>query len=146
MCTMEPDVPPFYTLQGKNVVLATDGKPSSEKAMWVAIELSKQLGSKLVVLMVISDKLSDDEKKSQIREAKKKLNAIVDQATDHGVDVTALLEGGSPNETIVFTIERLNAGLLIVGTSEKSRLDRVLIGSVSEHVVRNSPCSVIVVK
>mgnify|MGYP002682616717 CR=1 FL=1 len=70
MSIMEPDVPPFYSLRGKDVLLATDGKPSSEKAMWVAIELSKQLGSKLVVLMVISDKLSDDEKKSQIREAK----------------------------------------------------------------------------
>jgi nucleotide-binding universal stress UspA family protein len=143
---MEPNIPPFYSLQGKNVMLATDGKPSSEKAMWVAIEISKLLGSKLLALMVINDKSPEDEKKSQIREAKKNLNAIVDQASDHGVDVTALLEGGSPSETIVFAVERLNVGLLVVGTSEKSRLDRVLIGSVSEHVVRNSPCSVIVVK
>ena len=41
-------------------------------------------------------------------------------------------------------VQRTRLG--VVGTSGKTVLDRVLIGSVSEHVVRNSPCTVIVVK
>jgi aldehyde:ferredoxin oxidoreductase len=39
-----------------------------------------------------------------------------------------------------------NLKAIVVGTSGKSVLDRVLIGSVSEYVVRNSNCTVIVVK
>ncbi|HPP45033.1 MAG TPA: universal stress protein [Methanomassiliicoccaceae archaeon] len=42
--------------------------------------------------------------------------------------------------------ERIRAGAIIVGTSGKSTLDRVLMGGVSEHVVRNSRCSVIVIR
>ncbi len=143
---MDAEIPPYYSLRGKNVLLATDGKPSSEKAMWVAIEFAKLLDTNLLVLIVISDNGTEEEKKAQVRESKKKLNAIVDQAWDHGVDARALLEGGDPAETVVLATERLNVGLLVVGTSEKSRLNRMLIGSVSEHVIRNSPSSVIVVK
>jgi nucleotide-binding universal stress UspA family protein len=57
-----------------------------------------------------------------------------------------MLEGGSPYQTIVATAERIKAGSIVVGTSGKTALDRVLIGSVSEYVVRNSACTVIVVK
>lgn len=142
---MESDIPPYYSLRGKNIVLATDGKPNTERAMWVAMDLAKLMRSKLFVLLVI-DPSGPEDRKEQIRAGKKRLNTIVDLATDQGVDVTALMEGGPPKETIIHATERLGAGTLVVGTSEKSRLDRVLIGSVSEHVVRNCDCTVIVVK
>ncbi len=67
-------------------------------------------------------------------------------AADQDLEVAALMEGGSPYDTIVTAAERLDAGAVVVGTSEKTALNRVLIGSVSEHVVRNCGCTVIVVK
>jgi nucleotide-binding universal stress UspA family protein len=112
----------------------------------MALDLAKTLGSKLYVLLVISPSGSEREKNAQIKEGKKKLNDIVGLAADRDQEVTALLEGGSPNDTIVLAAERLKAGAVVVGTSEKSGLDRVLIGSVSEHIVRNCGCTVIVVK
>jgi nucleotide-binding universal stress UspA family protein len=42
--------------------------------------------------------------------------------------------------------ERVKASVIIVGTSEKSALDRVILGSVSDHVVRNARSTVIVVR
>ena len=143
---MDTEIPLFYSLRGKNILLATDGKANTEKAMWVAIDLAKLMGSKLFVLFVVSPSGQDEDRKEQIKVGKKRLNTIVDLATDQGVDVKVLMEGGSPAETIILATERLDAGVLIVGTSEKSRLDRVLIGSVSEYVVRNSGCTVIVAK
>ena len=114
--------------------------------MWVAIDLAKALGSKLFVLLVISPSSSERERKELIKEGKKKLNDIVGLAADLDLEVNALLEGGEPRDTIVTAAERLEAGTVVVGTSEKTALNRMLIGSVSEHVIRNTGCTVIVVK
>jgi nucleotide-binding universal stress UspA family protein len=68
------------------------------------------------------------------------------EAVEKGVEVTTLLEAGNPYEAIISASDRVKAEAIIVGTSGKTVLDRVLIGSVSEYVVRNSRCTVIVVK
>jgi nucleotide-binding universal stress UspA family protein len=132
-------------VQGKNLLLATDGKPHSAKAIKYAIELAKLTSSKLFIIYVVSPK-NEAEKKDLIREGLERLRVLKGQAAESNVDATTLLEGGSPYQTILSTAERIKAGAIIVGTSGKSALDRVLIGSVSEFVVRNSSCSVIVVK
>ena len=132
-------------IQGKNLLLATDGKPHSIKAIRYAIEMAKLTSSKLFVIYVVSPK-NESEKSDLIKEGMSKLVDIKNIAMDKGVEVTTLLEGGSPYQTILATAERTKAGAIIVGTSGKTALDRVLIGSVSEYVVRNSGCTVIVVK
>jgi nucleotide-binding universal stress UspA family protein len=132
-------------VQGKNLLLATDGKPHSNKAIRYAIELAKLTSSKLFILYVVSPK-NEAERKELTKEGLDKLQELKTLATKSDVDVATILEGGSPYQTIISTAERIKAGAIIVGTSGKSALDRVLIGSVSEFVVRNSGCSVIVVK
>ena len=132
-------------VQGRNLLLATDGKPHSEKAIQYAIEMARLTASKLFILYVVSPK-NEAEKKDLIKEGMSKLNDLKSLAADSGVEATTLLEGGSPYQTITTTADRIKAGAIVVGTSGKSALDRVLIGSVSEYVVRNSGCTVIVVK
>lgn len=132
-------------IRGRNLLLATDGKPHSLKAIRYAIEMAKLTSSKLFVVYVVSPR-NESEKSDLIREGMSKLQEIKNLAQDNGLEVTTLLEGGSPYQTILATAERTKVGAIIVGTSGKTALDRVLIGSVSEYVVRNSGCTVIVVK
>ena len=63
-----------------------------------------------------------------------------------GINVTTMLEAGSPYDTLLAAADRIKAEAIIVGTSGKTALDRVLIGSVSEFIVRNARCTVIIVK
>jgi len=132
-------------VQGRNLLLATDGKPHSSKAIEFAMEMAKLTSSKLFIIYVVSPK-NESERSEAIKEGMSVLQDLKRQGTDRGLDVTTLLEGGSPYQTVVSTAERIKAGAIVVGTSGKSVLDRVLIGSVSEYVVRNSNCTVIVVK
>jgi len=140
------DAASYYSLKGKSILLATDGRSGSEKAMWVAFNLAKILDSRLYILLVVALSGSAKERSLQVKESKKKMNDIIGLAADNDVDIVPLLESGSPYETIINAIAKLGVSAVIVGTSEKSALNRVLIGSVSEHVVRNSPCTVVVVK
>ena len=132
-------------VRGKNLLLATDGKPHSDKAIRYAIELAKLTSSKLFIIYVVSPK-NEAERKDLTKEGMDRLQALKERAAESGVETSTLLEGGSPYQTILTAAERIKAGAIIVGTSGKSSLDRVLIGSVSEYVVRNSGFTVIVVK
>jgi nucleotide-binding universal stress UspA family protein len=128
-----------------SVVLATDGKPHTSKAVDFALEYARLYREALYVVYVISPR-HEENREGTLVEAKKHMEEIRARATEQGVEVTTLLESGAPAESSIAVAERVNATALIVGTSGKTVLDRVLIGSVSEHVVRNSPCTVIVVK
>ncbi|MGZ7069610.1 MAG: universal stress protein, partial [Methanobacterium sp.] len=52
---------------------------------------------------------------------------------------------GSPADIIVRKIKEENIDLVVMGTSGKHGLDRFLLGSVTENVVRSASCPVLVV-
>ncbi|QLH74952.1 MAG: universal stress protein [Methanomassiliicoccales archaeon] len=128
-----------------NVLLATDGRPHSDKATKYAMEYAKVFKAKLFIVFVVSPK-ADEDKERLVQNGMQVLDRLKNQAKDQGIDVTTLLEAGNPYESILAASERMKADAIIVGTSGKTVLDRVLIGSVSEYVVRNSRCTVIIVK
>ena len=61
-----------------------------------------------------------------------------------GADVHVL--GGDPGTAICQLATDLSAGAIVVGSRGRGRIKRALLGSVSDYVVRNAPCSVIVTK
>lgn len=128
-----------------SVVLATDGRAHTSKAVDYALEYARLHREALYVVYVIGPR-HEENREGTIGEAKRHLEDIKQRAVLQGVEATTLLETGGPAESIFAVAERVNATAVVVGTSGKTVLDRVLIGSVSEHVVRNSPCTVIVVK
>jgi nucleotide-binding universal stress UspA family protein len=60
--------------------------------------------------------------------------------------VHALVEKGDPRAVIVDHAARWNADLIVLGSHGFKGLDRLLIGSVSEAVLRHAPCSVEIVR
>jgi nucleotide-binding universal stress UspA family protein len=132
-------------VRGRNLLLATDGKPHSMKAAQYAIELANLASSRLYIIYVVSA-IDEQSKQAAIEEGMGRLEELKSLAAASGVEATTLLEGGSIYEAVLSAAERIHAGAIVVGTSGKSTLDRVLIGSVSEFVFRNSRCSVIVVR
>jgi len=128
-----------------SVVLATDGRSHTSKAIDYALEYARLHKEALYVVFVIGPR-HEENREGTVGDAKKHLEQIKVRATQQGVDTTVLLETGAPAESSIAVAERVNASAIIVGTSGKTVLDRVLIGSVSDHVVHNSRCTVIVVK
>ena len=56
------------------------------------------------------------------------------------------LVGGDPSQEILKFIDRDISDLLIMGTTGRSGISKVLMGSVTEKVIREVPCSFITVK
>ena len=53
---------------------------------------------------------------------------------------------GHPATDIPRLAEELKADLVVVATSGRTGISRVMLGSVAEAIVRASPCSVLVVR
>lgn len=64
------------------------------------------------------------------------------------LEVTAepMVELGEPGPTICDVAERVGADVVVVGSHGHGWLQRVLIGSVSTHVLHHSPCPVLVMR
>ena len=73
---------------------------------------------------------------------------IIEQTTKkfgEGLKVTHFTEYGSSADGIIHCSHEFNADLIVLGTHSRTGLDRLLMGSVAEHVVRHSTIPVMVV-
>jgi nucleotide-binding universal stress UspA family protein len=79
---------------------------------------------------------------------KKEAEAFLDNfkliGQEVGVDIETVLITGSPAEEIVKYAKEDD--LIIMANHGRKGIDRFMLGSVSEEVVRNAPCSVLIVK
>ena len=72
--------------------------------------------------------------------------AIVVAGRRAGVSVRFLVWEGEPGPAIVEAAIAEAADLVVVGTHGRSRVERLVLGSVSDHVVRHAPCPVLIVR
>lgn len=160
---------PVYVVRGgageehlpSRVLLATDGSTRSEAAAGVAAEFSEKLGSELHLVHVevvpsvfampdvkTEDIDYDDTLPENIeREGRQRLENQMHQVEEAGGAVAkSYLRAGDPSREIVNLAERLDAGAVIIGSRSFGALERAVLGSVSENVVRHAHCPVMVVR
>ena len=70
----------------------------------------------------------------------------VKAAEKRGVATTAEVRWGRPSDTIVDTATRMKASLIVLGTHGRSALEKLLLGSTAERVLRLSPVPVLTVR
>ncbi|MDR0523349.1 MAG: universal stress protein [Candidatus Methanoplasma sp.] len=129
-----------------SVVLGYDGKSHTEKALRYAIKHALAYGEPLYVVSSVAVTRDSVDRESEIQNVKGYVEAARQMAEDAGADAKSLLEAGHPADVILAAARRVGADTIIVGRLDKTALDRVMIGSVSEKVVRGAHCTVIVVQ
>jgi len=73
------------------------------------------------------------------------LRAFVAPVSDHAKIDVQLIEGADPRREILDQATKLKADLLVMGTHGRSGFDHLLLGSVTEKIIRKAPCPVLVV-
>jgi nucleotide-binding universal stress UspA family protein len=137
----------------RKLLLATDLTEASASATNEAFELATRLDASLLVVSVIdpgSLLLPGGRFRArldQVRERQEQLaQALVERGRAAGIDVSFLIWTGDPGDMIVEAAEAEHADMVLVGSHGRGAVGRLLLGSVSEHVVRNAPCPVLVVR
>lgn len=128
-----------------NVILAIDAQSFSSRTAKYAIEYAKRMGGDLVILAVLSRK-ELDENPRLVKFTQIVMSRIKTEAGDEGVDAKTLLESGPPAESILLEADRIKAAAIILSPSTKTGIDKFMIGSVSEGLIKAAKCPVIIVK
>ncbi|MCC4768300.1 universal stress protein [Methanosarcina sp. DH1] len=139
----------------RNIVIATDGSENSLKAISYGIEIAKLSGATVHALYVIDitsfssipmDAGWEAMYDTLRGEGEKAISMVQERGKGSGVEVREVLLEGHPSNEIINFAENNNADLIVVGTLGKTGLDRFLMGSVAEKVVRGSKVPVLVVR
>lgn len=137
----------------RTVVLATDLSPTSEAATTAALDLAGTLGARLLAVSVIdpgSLRLPGGrfrQRVDQVRSERELIaQSLVARGRSIGVTVDFLVWEGDPGESIIEAARAEGADMIVVGSHGRGTVGRFLIGSVSDHVVRNAQCPVLVVR
>jgi nucleotide-binding universal stress UspA family protein len=136
------------------ILIATDGSEHGERAARVAVELAKLSGGSVIALYVADTSrmshLPDDMLLYSIRElllkeGKEAVEFVERLAREAGVKFETTIIEGSPGEEIVRSGAQANASVIVIGSVGRTGLDKFLLGSVAEKVVRNSKIPVLTV-
>jgi nucleotide-binding universal stress UspA family protein len=126
-------------------ILAIDAQSFSAKTAKYAIEYAKAMGLDLLIMSVLSKK-DMEENPRLVKFTMIVMSRIKTEAGDDGVEAKTLLEKGAPLETILIEADRIGTKAIILGPTGKTGLDKFMIGSVSEGLIKAAKCPVIIVK
>jgi nucleotide-binding universal stress UspA family protein len=133
-------------LLGK-ILAPTDFSDLSVKGVRYACQLAKEVGAELIVINVVFVDESGVDKR-EIEEHKRHLDDFFTmKLADVGSDLTIrkIVEIGEPSAAIADRAENEGIDLIVISTHGRSGPARFLIGSVTDKLVRRSPCPVLVV-
>ena len=139
------------------IIHPTDFSDAAGGAEHQAVRLARALSAELILLHVLAElplagmQLPGTPDNESIRarhrqEAEKALRARDSVIRELGVSVRWIVREGAPAEAIVRAAVEERADLIVIGTHGRSGLDRLLIGSVADRVVRRAPCPVMTVR
>ena len=124
---------------------------NSTAALLLSSALAKESDATLYVLHIARVPTHDmdvplpfDAKPRWEKEAKDKLEQIVRNTLKVDVKFVIEVRSGVPDLGIVHAADDLAVDLIVMVTHGRHGLEHLLLGSVTEHVIREAPCPVLV--
>src|SRR5215207_8421569 len=142
------------------ILLATDGSQQAELAARTAVDIAATTNSKLhmVTIALLEYRSgyeipeSGDFLKRTYKAIERKAQELLDEQvkkierTGGTIPQEVHLLRGRPDREIVHLADEIGAGLIVIGSRGQGGVRRALMGSVSDSVVRNAHCPVLVVR
>lgn len=135
----------------------TDFSECAAHAQAAAIDLARTLGAEIVLLQVLvetplyGENVLNMPKVQSVYDAQRKwaeetLEARVADLRQRGMKASYRVQAGVPFEEIVRIAEEERADMIVMWTHGRGGLNRVLLGSIAERVIRLAPCPVLTVR
>ncbi len=139
----------------KKILFPVDFTEACEKVADYAKLIAEKFGAKLYILFVVEDLSKfagfyvphaalEKLEKDLYEGAQKKMEALVEEKFK-GMDVETLITAGEVADKICETVKAKDIDMIVMGTHGRKGLERALVGSVAEKVVRMAPCPVLVI-
>ena len=142
----------------KNIMIATDGSENVKRAVSSGVEIAELSGAKLYVVHVVPTVHSSsmpigsrmprwDEAYEILKdEGNKALEDVKEVAKEESIEVEGVLLEGHPGDELIEFAENNDIDMIVMGTLGRTGIERFLLGSVADNVVRHSNVEVLVVR
>ena len=142
----------------KTILVGTDFSVCAARAFSFAVSLAHSQGAKIRILHVLMEPVQAldvaaalpypdmEVRQSWESAAQGRLDREIRAAEKRGVKATGELKWGRPSDVLVESAVAMKASLLVVGAHGRSALEKFLLGSTAERVVRHSPVPVLTVR
>lgn len=136
----------------RTILHPTDFSPGSAAAFQVACDLAKEYDGKVIVIFamgsvvpIAADGVILSSNFDELRLlAEKELDAI--RPTDPAVRFERVFRKGPATAVILEAADEYDADIIVMGTHGRTGFRRLVLGSVTEEVLRNALCPVLTVK
>ena len=139
----------------KNILCPIDHSDCSKDALRYAVSFAMKDESKLYLLHVIDIRAFDESINSMtmqapddetLKQLKTKLLECIPEEMRDDMDVEAIVVQGIPFAEIISTAREKEVDMIVIGSHGRTGIAHIMLGSVSEKVVRKAPCPVLTVR
>jgi nucleotide-binding universal stress UspA family protein len=123
----------------KNILITSDGSEKAEAAFPFAVQLATQHAATLHLVYV------EDPSQAVVADIER-LKVMAKELKAGSLNVVSHLKKATPAAQIIDCAKEISADCIIIATHGRSGIARLLFGSVTERVLRDSPCPVLCVK
>ncbi|MBF0424411.1 MAG: universal stress protein [Magnetococcales bacterium] len=135
-------VPRAAHIEGRHIVLATDGSRYADAAALTAGELARRCNTPVTVVSVVNP----EDAAGRRADTEQIVNRVVKHLANEGVKVEGRVLEGRADACIIEVAQEKNADLIVVGSHGRTGLERILVGSTTERILNGTSCAVFVVK
>jgi universal stress protein A len=143
--------------QVRKILVAVDFSENSKNSLKYAFEFFKGCGVQFHVVYVVDDPLPqgsyiphrsvNEMEKTAGESAGEELKKFIPRKImDSGEEIRALVLKGEPYSTLIEYAENKGLELIVMGSQGASGLEKMLLGNVTDKVIRKSPIPVLVFK
>jgi nucleotide-binding universal stress UspA family protein len=132
----------------KRILVTTDFSEGTADALAYGFSVAQENASRVVLLHIVQDLSTDPAGRYRnvlVGGVRKQLEDLIPAEARNWCDIRTRVETGVPYRMILRAIEYEQPDLLVMNIHGKGMLDRALLGSTAERIVRAAPCPVMMV-
>jgi nucleotide-binding universal stress UspA family protein len=153
------------TLKMKKVLIALDYDPTAQKVAEVGFSLAKTMNAEIILMHVVSDPLHYNTYDhftvmgfsgykntvplivDSLKELKEESEKFLDKSKHHLGDakIKTIVTEGDIAESILATAKKEHADIIILGSHSRKWLENIVVGSVSEKILKNTTLPLFVI-
>jgi nucleotide-binding universal stress UspA family protein len=141
-----------FSFPYERILLPTDGSEGATRAARYGLDLAAAVEATVHALSVVETAALGPDVRSGVtmdafdQGAQDAVDEIADMADERGLTVETHVESGTADEAILAAIEAQDCDAVVMGTTGRRGVDRILLGSVAEKTVRTAPVPVVTVR
>jgi nucleotide-binding universal stress UspA family protein len=143
----------------RHILCPTDLKERAYISLKKAVQIAHQFNARITMLNVHREFIDKHEREMlrvSVDKLKKKyeqiaiksrdeMKAVIHELHADDIEITYLLRGGTPADTIIQVAAEEGVDLIVICTDGRDNLKDFVTGTITEQVINQAPCPVLVI-